>query len=207
MTQPTDRKTRRQMLAAIALAGHLPPPHSVIFYDWGLVLSVDSIADGVAWSTHLGGLADTYLNTNGRRYLSHGVIHWQGWRVSIEASEPIVDEPLDADTAAALANVDPSPAAAAAEVPDDPDDLNHDGHGNPVPVPQPGVFHGSMTPDPSAAAAAREVPAELAPRPMTGAEALDAAGSPEEFAGVLNAIFDSAAKMARDDADREDGAQ
>lgn len=88
---------------------------------------------------------------------------------------------------AALRVADDILAAVAAH---DPDDLNHDGHGNPVPVPQPGVFHGSMDP-----------PA------MTGAEALDAARTGEEWAAAAGNIIGAYAKLAqasRDEADRED---
>jgi hypothetical protein len=45
------------------------------------------------------------------------------------------------------------------------------------------------------------------PVPMTGAEALDAARTPDEFLGVMNGVFDAIAQASRDEADREDGAR
>jgi hypothetical protein len=53
--------------------------------------------------------------------------------------------------------------------------------------------------DPSPAAAAAEVPPELAPRPMTGPEALDAAAAagPDAFARALNGVIGALEDAAR----------
>lgn len=59
--------------------------------------------------------------------------------------------------------------------------------------------------DPSPAAAAAEVPPELAPRPMTGPEALDAAAAagPDAFARALNGVIGALEDAARRGRERE----
>jgi len=84
-----ERKDRRAMLALIALATDLPLPKAVNWYsDTGLSLDFDSLADGMAWSQHLGGQTATYINNDGFRYLREGSIRWHGWLVQIHANEP-----------------------------------------------------------------------------------------------------------------------
>lgn len=105
----TERRDPRAMLAEIALASELPVPEVIYLYsDSGiLALNLATLADGRAWSRHLGGSTDSYLNGhNGRRYLDEGRIRWHGWSVQLHASEPsCVDVPLAEDTAARLAKL------------------------------------------------------------------------------------------------------
>ncbi len=112
MTNPTstetstERKAPRAMLALIALATNLPVPKRISFHPSGVILSLDfdGVTDRQAWSAHLGGSTDTYVNRhNGRRYVDEGVIDWHGWSVQIHASdERSPDTPLDADATATL---------------------------------------------------------------------------------------------------------
>jgi hypothetical protein len=98
------------MLALVALAD-LPTPIGVRFvYGTILSLSFDNLADGRAWSRHLGGSTDTYVNdNNGHIHLREGSVRWHGWSVNLHAFEPVSGESappdLDAATAARLALV------------------------------------------------------------------------------------------------------
>jgi hypothetical protein len=102
----SDRTEPRSMLALVALTVELPMPSGVTFYPESSILSMSlrSVVDGLAWSAHLGGSADTYINAgNGKRYLSEGVIEWRGWRVQLHAwDDAMPDAPLPADTSARL---------------------------------------------------------------------------------------------------------
>jgi hypothetical protein len=93
----------RAMLALIALAA-LPMPDAVRFHPNGEILSLsfERIADGQAWSSHLGGSTDTYVY-NGQTFLNEGVIRWRGWSVHLLAAEAHTpDAALDEDTAGQL---------------------------------------------------------------------------------------------------------
>jgi hypothetical protein len=111
----------RQILAAIALAVDLPMPTNIHLYPnpaaMGstvpvVAIDLDTLADGRAWSSHLGGDDAIHVNdANGRVYLRPGHMRWHGWSVQVHASEDR-SEPvavLDADTSALLLGlVDPS---------------------------------------------------------------------------------------------------
>lgn len=104
----TDRQPMRAVAAAIVLATDLPMPPAIRFHVYPdgkgiLSLNLDSVPAGQQWSHHLGGTTDTYINSDGLRYLNEGVIVWRGWRVQIHATDHgQPDAGLDADTAAAL---------------------------------------------------------------------------------------------------------
>lgn len=100
----TGRTEPRAMLARIALAD-LPMPKHIHFYASSSILSLDleSVTDGQAWSRHLGGETGTYVNKDGRTYLSEGVIRWHGWSVQLHASDDRApDVVLDDTTTAKL---------------------------------------------------------------------------------------------------------
>src|SRR5262249_5260716 len=102
----------RAMLALITLAA-LPVPNAVRFYPDNNILSLnlDCVADGQAWSRHLGGKTDSYLNTDGRAYLDEGVITWHGWSVHQQArAAAAADVAFDADATARLTEVGGSAA-------------------------------------------------------------------------------------------------
>jgi hypothetical protein len=113
---PTATKARtpkpvREMVALVVLANHLPMPVRITFQGKGtgesgisiLSLSFRSVADGQAWSRHLGGRADTHVNDDGRIYLDEGLITWHGWHVQLHASDdPVSGEPLAPAVAAEL---------------------------------------------------------------------------------------------------------
>jgi hypothetical protein len=105
-----DRKSRRGVLAAIALTDNLPMPQRVNFYDHRAVLSLDfdTVAQAEAWCSFLGYEAQPYVK-DGHRYVGQfGLISWHGWDVGIHASEPApdADDPLPGDELEALAAVD-----------------------------------------------------------------------------------------------------
>jgi hypothetical protein len=119
-TTPTVTKARtpkpvREMVALVVLACHLPMPVRITFQGKGtgesgisiLSLSFRSVAEGQAWSRHLGGRADTRVCADtGRTWLDEGVITWHGWHVQLHASDdPVRGQPLDPTTAADLAIV------------------------------------------------------------------------------------------------------
>jgi hypothetical protein len=108
-------KPVREMVALVVLANHLPMPVRIAFQGKGtgesgisiLSLSFRSVAEGQAWSRHLGGRTDTRVCADsGRTWLDEGVIKWHGWRVQLHASDdPVRGEPLEPTTAAELAVV------------------------------------------------------------------------------------------------------
>lgn len=105
-------KPAREIAALVVLACHLPMPVRIAFQGKGIgdsgtsimSMSFRSVAEGQAWSRHLGGQTDTYLNTDGRTYLSEGAITWHGWSVNLHASDNMPPaQPLDPTIAADLA--------------------------------------------------------------------------------------------------------
>jgi hypothetical protein len=112
--QPTHQHTARKMLALIALAD-LPTPNSIVIdHEHGILnISLGTLGEGEAWVTHLGGRVATPAVHDGRRWLRGQMPHWHGWFVALTACEDVATaDPLDADTAAALAAVLDPPAAA-----------------------------------------------------------------------------------------------
>lgn len=107
MTTPTppatDRITRRQIYAAIALAGG-PPPASVEIRDTDLRLEFGSVADGVAWAEAIGA-EHFFSSTEGRGLMTSNVGSWHGWPVYLTAWDP-ADDLEDATTDALLDLVD-----------------------------------------------------------------------------------------------------
>jgi hypothetical protein len=105
-------KSVREMVALVVLADHLPMPIRIAFQGKGvgepgssiLALSVASVAQGQAWSRHLGGRTDTYVNAKtGQTWLDEGVIVWHGWHVQLQAwdeSTPVT--PLNSTVSAKL---------------------------------------------------------------------------------------------------------
>lgn len=123
----TEQYEPRAMLAVIALATEVPTPKSISIYPKSEILSLmfERLAHGLAWSAFLGGQTETYVNTDGRRYLDAGVIRWHGWSVQLHASEAADDEtdetPLAEDVAerlAALAAPSQQPALVVVDVDD-----------------------------------------------------------------------------------------
>lgn len=111
-TQDLDtRRDPRVILAQIALATGLPIPKRIYFYDDPSILGLDlaTLADGIAWSQHLGGDTTTYVNSNdGRCYLygGGGSITWHGWTVQLHASDPpATTKPLVEDITARLSDL------------------------------------------------------------------------------------------------------
>jgi hypothetical protein len=107
-------KPVREMVALVVLANHLPMPIRITFQGNGtgesgisiLSLSFRTVADGQAWSRHLGGRTDTRVNDDGRIYLDEGLITWHGWHVQLHASDdPVPGEPLAPAIAAELAAI------------------------------------------------------------------------------------------------------
>jgi hypothetical protein len=109
-------KPVREMVALVVLvAADLPMPVRITFQGKGtgepgtsiMVLSFRSIAEGQAWSRHLGGRTDTHLSADGRRvWLDEGLIKWHGWSVQLHASDDVpATQPLDRTMAAELATV------------------------------------------------------------------------------------------------------
>jgi hypothetical protein len=88
MTHKPDVAPRRTMIALIALADDLPVPNRISFVDDRiLAISCGTLAQGQAWSAHLGGKTETYTH-DGAVWLDEGLINWRGWRVQVSASEP-----------------------------------------------------------------------------------------------------------------------
>jgi hypothetical protein len=108
-------KPAREMTALVVLACQLPMPVRISFQGTGIgeagtaimAMSLRTVAEGQAWSRHLGGRTDTHVSaTSSRTWLDEGVIKWHGWSVHLEASdEAIPEQPLDAVTAADLADI------------------------------------------------------------------------------------------------------
>jgi hypothetical protein len=119
MSTPTAQNTARtpkpvrEMTALVVLASDLPMPVRLSFQGKGIgesgtsimSMSLRTVAEGQAWSRHLGGRTDTYVSANtGRTWLDEGVIKWHGWSVHLDASDdPIPVQPLDPATAAGVA--------------------------------------------------------------------------------------------------------
>lgn len=103
----TERATRRQVLAAIALRDGLPMPQAIEFQDDRLRISLENLADSQAWARVIASEVTTYDNPDGNTYLRGGYGTWLGWPVSLWAFEPTAPggEPLDADTKAKLTAV------------------------------------------------------------------------------------------------------
>ena len=102
----TTRLSPRAMLVLVASAD-LPTPTGVSFInDHLLTLDFGCVADGQAWSRHLGGSTNTYVD-DGYVYLSEGAIRWRGWSVGLYATDPVpggsVAPESDMDTATWLA--------------------------------------------------------------------------------------------------------
>lgn len=115
MTDTRSCKPARAVLALIALATELPLPNRIALYAEGeigaepvLALDFATINEGIAWAKHLDVEVAPHVN-NGYHYLGHrGVDYWHGWRVSLNAHEPVaVPEPdlLTGEETAALAGL------------------------------------------------------------------------------------------------------
>jgi hypothetical protein len=108
-------KPVREMVALVVLACHLPMPVRIAFQGKGtgesgisiLSLSFRTVAEGQAWSRHLGGRANTRVSADtGRTWLDEGVIKWHGWHVQLHASDdPVPGQPLNPATTADLAAI------------------------------------------------------------------------------------------------------
>lgn len=109
----TDHKPARAILALIALATDLPMPTGIWLYPPGevsdeptLAISFATVADGLAWATHLGVSVTPYVGDDGNRYLGHrSADRWHGWRLSLGAHDPATvaeQDTLSADESAAL---------------------------------------------------------------------------------------------------------
>jgi hypothetical protein len=105
-------KPVREVTALVVLACQLPMPVRISFQGTGtgesgtsiMSMSFRTVAEGQAWSRHLGGRTDTRVNDDGRIYLDEGVIKWHGWHVQLHASDdPVSGQPLNPATTAALA--------------------------------------------------------------------------------------------------------
>lgn len=118
-----DRKSRRAMLAAIALAD-APAPVGVRMPESGpaagiLSIDVESQADGLAWLQHLGIEWSMFDNeTDGRRYVIQACHVWGGWSLQVGIpSVLIADDPIaDDGTRAQLAVLAAAPSEAARQV-------------------------------------------------------------------------------------------
>lgn len=101
----TDRCSFRYLVAQIVLATDVPMPYRFGVFDEGYVsLTFKSVADAHAWASLVGAKAEPYINKDGNRYAGVGTAPpWNGWRLQINASEPVTpDDPLDEATSAAL---------------------------------------------------------------------------------------------------------
>jgi len=104
------------MVALVVLAASdLPMPVRIAFQGKGtgepgasiMALFLRSVAEGQAWSRHLGGRTDTHVSADGHRvWLDEGVIRWHGWSVHLHAGDDVpATTPLDPSTAAELATI------------------------------------------------------------------------------------------------------
>jgi hypothetical protein len=117
MTAATERTDPRAMLALIALAGDLPVPAAVRFYNDAelaatLILDFEFLSTAAAWCAHLGGDVHAAEEHDGRRWFRSGRITWLGWSVQIHASEPaatsLPGEALSEDVTEGLAALVPA---------------------------------------------------------------------------------------------------
>jgi hypothetical protein len=105
-------KPVREMAALVVLACDLPMPVRISFQGTGtgeagtsiMSMSLRTVAEGQAWSRHLGGRTDTYVSAGtGRTWLDEGLIKWHGWSVQLHASDDLnPGQSLDPATAAGL---------------------------------------------------------------------------------------------------------